>query len=172
MTFLFELDGNILLWIQENLRNPFLTAFFRTVTHLGDNGLIWILITAFLLIFKKTRTIGILCGMALIGSLLVNNVILKQMIARIRPYEVIPDLHILIERQKDFSFPSAHTGSSFAAAVILYKGLPKRYGIPALILAGLIAISRLYVGVHYPTDIIGGAVTGVLIALGIRKGFK
>lgn len=169
MTLLSWFDANVLLWIQDNLRNPVLTAFFKTITHLGDKGLIWILLTAFLLLFQKTKRIGILSGMALLGSLLINNVILKQLIARIRPYDVIPGLQLLIERQTDFSFPSGHAGSSFAAAVILYKELPKKYGIPALILAVLIAFSRLYVGVHYPTDIIGGAVTGILIALGIIR---
>lgn len=109
--------------------------------------------------------------MALIGSLLVNNLVLKNAVARIRPYEVITNLHILIEKQKDLSFPSGHTGSSFAAAVILYKELPKKIGVPALVFALFIAISRLYVGVHYPSDVIAGAVTGTLIALGIRRGY-
>lgn len=164
--FFKNLDGDILLWIQEFIRNPILTPFFKFITHLGDSGLIWIATSIALLIHKKTRKVGILCITALLGSLIVNNLILKNIVARIRPYEVVNGLNLLIQKQVDLSFPSGHTGASFAAAVTIYQCLnKKRYGIIALILAFLIGFSRLYVGVHYPTDVLTGLFTGTLISI-------
>lgn len=160
-----NLDGSILLWIQEFIRCDLLTPFFKVVTHLGDHGQLWILLTAVLLCYKKTRKAGAACTFSLLLSLLVNNVILKPLVDRTRPYEVVQGLTLLIEKQKDASFPSGHTASSFAAAVVMFVMLPKRYGIPALILAFLIGVSRLYVGVHYPTDVLCGLLSGTLLAL-------
>lgn len=169
-------DAQILLWIQENVRNALLTPIMKFITHLGDSGWIWIALTVFCLIIAKTRKTGFLLTFSLLGSLLVNNMILKNLVARTRPYEVVEGLERLIEAQKDLSFPSGHTGSSFAAAVIIFCMCPRKYGIPALVLAILIAVSRLYVGVHYPTDVLAGAVTGTLIACLIfcfyKKKFK
>lgn len=166
---LLTLDGNILLWIQEYIRNDVLTPIMRFITTLGDAGAIWIVLALVLLCFKKTRKIGLLVGASLIGSLLVNNIVLKNLIGRIRPYEVISELQILIDKPLEYSFPSGHTGSSFAAGVTLFLCCPKKYGVPALVLAFLIAVSRLYVGVHYPTDVLGGMLTGTLIALFVCK---
>ena len=98
-----------------------------------------------------------------------NNLLLKNLVARTRPYEVIDGLQLLVSRAVDLSFPSGHAASSFAAAVVMAKLLPKRYGIAALILAGLIAFSRLYVGIHYPTDVLFGAVSGCLIGWLVAK---
>lgn len=166
---LMQLEGSVLLWIQEYVRNDFLTPLMIFITTLGDAGMIWIGIAIVLLCFKKTRNVGLLVGFSLIGSLVVNNIILKNLVARIRPYEVVEGLRILIEKPGEFSFPSGHTGSSFAAGVILFLACPKKYGIPALVLAFLISISRMYVGVHYPTDVLGGMVTGTIIAVCIWK---
>lgn len=165
MEWLLELDGQILLWIQEYLRTPILTAFFTKFTLLGDHGLIWIVLGLVLLIPKKTRKAGVLVLASLLGSLLINNLLLKNIVARTRPYEVIDGLKLLIAPQWDYSFPSGHAGSSFAAAMAMFLKLPRRYGIPALIGAALIAVSRLYVGVHYPTDVLVGTLTGILIAV-------
>lgn len=164
--FLINIDGNILLWIQEFLRNSLFTPIFVTITHLGDGGAIWIIISLLLLIFKKTRRMGALCIAALLGSLIVNNLILKNLVARIRPYEVIDGLNLLIEKQKDLSFPSGHSGASFAAAVTIFQCIKnKKIGIIAIIFASLIAFSRLYVGVHYPTDVLVGIITGTFISI-------
>ncbi|MDD3204382.1 MAG: phosphatase PAP2 family protein [Lachnospiraceae bacterium] len=171
LELLMELDSNILLWIQEVLRNPICDPIFIFITSLGNMGALWILISCILLIFKKTRRIGMMSLLALLGSLIVNNLIIKNLVARTRPYELITGLQLLIARATDFSFPSGHTGSSFASAVILYKELPKKYGILALILATLIAFSRLYIGIHYPSDVICGALSGILIALFVRKAY-
>lgn len=168
---LVQLEESILLWIQEVIRTPYLTPFFIFVTRLGDSGMIWIIISCILLAFQKTRKVGAIALVALAGSYLVNNLVLKNMIARTRPYEMIPELGRLIEKQSDYSFPSGHTGSSFAAAVVYYKELPKKYGFPLMFLAIAIAFSRLYLGVHYPSDVIIGAATGSIIAIIVRKCF-
>ena len=89
METFFQIDGNILLWIQEHIRNPILDPVFEGITHLGDAGIFWILLTAALLCFRKTRKAGIVSAAALIGSLLVNNVCLKNWVGRVRPYEVV-----------------------------------------------------------------------------------
>ena len=163
---LLNLDGNILLFIQEYIRNPILNPIVAFITSLGNEGMIWILLTLLLLIPKKTRKIGVMSALALLGSLLINNMLIKNLVARPRPYTRLEDLMILVPEPGEFSFPSGHASSSFAAAVVLFRQLPKKFGTPALTLAVLIGLSRLYVGVHYPTDVLAGAVTGTLIAIG------
>lgn len=165
LTALLSLDSNILLWIQENLRSDLLTPFFRFITTSGNDGLIWIAITCFLLAFKKTRKTGIMCALALIFSLVFTNFLIKPLVARIRPYDVMDALSILIEKPHDFSFPSGHSSAAFATAWVMFRSLPKRLGIPAIIYAVLMAFSRLYFGVHYPSDVVGGIVLGVLYAV-------
>ena len=154
----------ILLYIQEEIRKPILTPFFSMVTKLGDSGMIWILIAAILLIPEKTRKIGYMMLLSLFGSLVINNLILKNLVGRARPYEMIQDLLPLIAKPADYAFPSGHTASSFAAAGVLYRKLSKRFGVPALILATLIGFSRLYLGVHYPSDVLCGIISGVGIS--------
>lgn len=165
----FQLDGNILLWIQEYIRNDFLTPIFKFITSLGDEGYVWIAIAIMLLFVKNYRKVGLMVGASLLGSLVFNNMLIKNIVARPRPYRMIETLTILIPEPGEYSFPSGHTSSSFAAGVVLYLMLPKKYGIPAMILAFLIGISRLYVGVHYPTDVLGGMVMGTLIAVAVVK---
>ncbi|MDD6304870.1 MAG: phosphatase PAP2 family protein [Lachnospiraceae bacterium] len=169
LQYLMEMEQNILLFVQNNIRNDFLDPIVIFITKLGNGGAIWLLLAVALLCFKKTRKTGVLVLVALAGSLLINNMILKNLVARTRPYDVIPGLTSLIGAQGDFSFPSGHTGSSFAAAVVLFCRLPKKYGIPAMILAVLISLSRIYVGVHYPTDVLAGALIGTGIAIALCK---
>lgn len=158
---LSELEGGILLFIQECVRNPVFDPFFTTVTKLGNAGFIWIVLSVLLLIPKQTREIGFMSILALLGSLLLNNLILKNLVERTRPYDIINQLEPLVEKQKDYSFPSGHTGSSFAAATVLYRNLPKKAGAWAMLLAVLIGVSRLYVGVHYPSDVLFGMLSGI-----------
>ncbi len=159
--FLLQIDGNILLFIQEHIRQEWMDGFWITVTHLGDGGICWLILAFALLIPKQTRKAGIAALIGLAVGALITNVTLKNIVARTRPYEVIQGLSLLIERQHDFSFPSGHTCASFSAACALYLTLPRRWGIVCLALASLIALSRLYVGVHYPSDVLGGLLVGI-----------
>ena len=97
-------------------------------------------------------------------GLLVTNLVLKNWVARVRPYELIQGLNCLVGPQDDFSFPSGHTTNSLACAWVLFRRAPRKWGVTALVAAILISLSRLYVGVHYPTDVFGGAVIGICSA--------
>ncbi len=163
--WLYELDVNILLFIQEHLRFDFLTPILKFLTMLGDHGMLWIGIALLLVLVKRTRPIGATAGASLAINALLVNVFLKNIVARTRPYEVIDGLTRLVGEQSDFSFPSGHTSSAFSVAVVMFMLMPKKYGVPALIVATLIAYSRLYVGVHYPSDVIGGLIVGILAAV-------
>lgn len=156
------MDGNILLWIQEHLRGDVLTPVMQFLTHLGDTAFIWIGMAAVFFLYRRTRGTGIQVLGALLLSLVVNNMILKNLVARVRPYEAVEGLIRIIEKQPDWSFPSGHASSSFAAATVIWLN-HRKTGWPALVLAGLIAFSRMYVGVHYPTDVLAGAAVGVLM---------
>ena len=160
-------DLPILDWIASNLWCGFLDAVMPVITLLGDAGIFWILVAVVKLFIPKYRRIGLAMGAALLIGLLVCNVTMKPLFARIRPYDyqlqhfgkTIP---LLIEAQHDFSFPSGHTLASFEAATVLMLN-QKKLGIPALILASLIAFSRLYLYVHYPTDVLVSLVLGIFI---------
>ena len=162
---LSQLDGQTLLFIQDHLRFEELNPFMIRFTNLGEFGLIWIIITVLLLIPKKSRRAGICSALALVASLCVTNFFLKNYVARVRPYEVVEGLTSLLGPVGEWSFPSGHASSGFAPAAAIYKSRPKRVGVPCIILAALLAWSRLYVGVHYPSDVIGGAIIGVLLGL-------
>ena len=169
----------ILEWIAANLWCPFLNAVMPVITLLGDAGIFWIAIAVVLMFFPKTRKIGFGMGAALLMGLVICNIMLKPMIARIRPYDYQLEhfgvtIKLLIDAQHDFSFPSGHTIASFeAATVILLHN--KKFGIPAMVLACLIAFSRLYLYVHYPTDVIASVILGIGLAyLGkflVQKGY-
>ena len=163
--YIANAEQNILLWLQNNMRNDILNHIMKLITSLGNGGIIWIIVALVLLIPKKTRKTGIMVISGLLLSFLVNNIILKNLVARTRPYDMITGLTSLVGIQSDYSFPSGHAASSFVAAVIMVKSLPKKYGIPALTLAFLISFSRLYVGVHYPSDVIAGALISTAIGL-------
>ncbi len=169
MDFLMQLDQNfidvnLLLFIQEYLRFDWMTPIWKLITWLGDAGWFWIALSVILLIPKKTRKIGATALISLLIGALITNVALKNLVARTRPYEVIDGLILLVDPQHDFSFPSGHSCASFAAAMVFYKMLPHKYGIPAVVLATLIALSRLYVGVHYPSDVAAGILIGIFSA--------
>lgn len=163
LQFITELDGRILLFIQEYLRFEWLNPIVLFLTRLGDAGVIWILLAAVFLIQKKYQKTGISMAIALLLGLLATNVLLKNWVCRPRPYVTIPGLDALVTAG-DWSFPSGHSTSSMAAAVVIFCRTPRKIGIPAMILGVLICLSRLYVGVHYPSDVICGALIGVLAA--------
>lgn len=156
-----NLDGEILLQIQQHLRTDMLTPFMKIVTFLGNGGWFWILCAVVLLAIPKTRKTGYAAVLSLIFGVIVTNLLLKNIVARPRPFAEIEALIPLIAKPTDFSFPSGHTTASFAVALVMLRMLPKKIGIPAVVLAALVAFSRLYLGVHYPTDVL----VGFLVAL-------
>lgn len=160
-----QFEASIILWIQENLRGV-MDGLWLFITHLGDDGILWIILGIVLLFWKKTRPIGFTMLLSLLFDFLMINVTLKDLIARPRPFVVNEAITPLITDVSPYrSFPSGHSGGSFAAMFALYKWVPKKIGIPALILAALVALSRLYVGVHYPTDILAGCVIGFMCSV-------
>lgn len=164
MEALIDLDLRILYFIQENLRTPLGDLVMRFITSLGDGGWFWIALTLALCIVKKTRRAGFTAAIALIVGALLTNILLKNAVARIRPYDLWTALQPIVERPKDYSFPSGHTTASMAATLTYCKTLPQKASIPLLLLGISISLSRLYVGVHYPTDILGGLLVAAVAA--------
>ena len=168
-------DLPILNWIQAHLQSTVLDFIMPYITILGDAGIFWIACAVILMLIPKHRKAGFSMGIALIFGVVVCNMILKPLVGRIRPYNYNLEVlklqwqdflvhgKLLVETPHDFSFPSGHTIASFEASVALYKN-NKRLGIPALILASLISFSRMYLYVHYPTDVICSVILGTAFA--------
>ena len=163
----FSFDFPILDWIQANIANDFLDTFMPIITAFGNGGIFWMACAAVMLIFPKTRKTGLAMGIALVLGLIFCNFLLKPLVNRPRPFKVLEDMGIivqlLIKEPGPHSFPSGHTIASFEAGVAMLLG-NKKLGIPAFILAILIAFSRLYLYVHYPTDVIASIILGTLFA--------
>ena len=143
------------------LHSPALDAVMLFFTHLGDSGFVWAVLTAVLLTFRKTRRVGCVLAAALIFDAVLCNLLLKPLAARVRPCDILTDVQLLIPHPDDFSFPSGHTAASFASVAALWLAGKKRWALAALPVGVLIAFSRMYLCVHYPTDILGGVVLGV-----------
>ena len=158
------IDLSILDWIQNHLRCGLLDKIVPVITMLGEAGWIWILLALCLLIPRKTRKYGLAVSLALVLDLLLCNVLLKPLVARPRPYTHRPDIVLLVKKLRDYSFPSGHAAASFAAASALAFSR-WRHWRPAMVLAVLISLSRLYLYVHYPSDVLCGALLGTLCGL-------
>lgn len=155
MNFEFSILNSI-----QNLRTPLLDIVMTFITKLGNMGIIWIIIGIFFLMQKnkKNKLIGTKLLLSLIISTILGSLILKPIIARKRP-SWIHNIDLLIKNPRDFSFPSGHTYSGFASATAVFR--KKRFlGTILYILAFLIAFSRMYLYVHFPTDIIAGIILG------------
>ena len=164
-----KFDLPILDWIQATMQSDFLDFIMPIITVLGDAGIFWMACAVVLLFIPKYRKVGLGMGFAMMMGLLVCNMTLKPLVARIRPYDYQWQVYgreilLLIEKQHDFSFPSGHTIASVEACTVLMLG-DKKLGIPATILAILIAFSRLYLYVHYPTDVITSVLLGTLFGI-------
>ena len=163
--FFTNVDLSILLWIQDNLRSEYATALMYHVTSMGS---IVLSVMAWYFIIKGGRSEKI-AGIAVLTSCVLEiaivNGVLKNLIARPRPFvtfdEVVPLANILSEH----SFPSGHTALVFSMAFVIYKLFPAIYGNVALVIACLVGFSRVYLGVHYPSDVIAGVIIGWFVSL-------
>ncbi len=164
----------ILMWFQ-SLRNPLCSAIAVPLGAAAAHGELFIVLTLLLLLYKPTRKVGLVCATSLLLDLLTVNILIKPCVARIRPYDLSAALTALGALQHDFSFPSGHTAVAFAFAAPISL-LGQKAHLSALTLAAIVGLSRLYLGVHYPTDVLAGAVIGTccgLFALLLwKKAFK
>ena len=166
-------DKAIFQWVEKVFDysiSSVITPVLVFLTNLGDSGILWIALGLILLIFRKTRKAGITVLCALVVMMVCNNFVLKNLFARTRPFnlDVWRDWFVypeLVKRPSSYSFPSGHSSSGFAAATALCVSKKARFIVPGFLLASLIAFSRIYVHVHYPTDVIFGALFGALYGL-------
>lgn len=171
-------DHSVFQWIQDNIWCGFLDKLMPIITILGEGGWFWIVLAVIFLFMKKYRKTGISMAFALIVMILLNDLLLKNILARPRPFnfEAFADLYarfpivdgkpeLLVHRPSSFSFPSGHTSSSFAAAMAIMLNKKWKVGVPACILAVLVGFSRNYLMVHYPTDVLFGALLGIVYAI-------
>lgn len=147
----------------QNLHNPLLDSIMVFLSTIANSGEVWIVIGILLLIFKKSRKTGVVVLLSLLFMLVTSNIVLKNVVMRDRPCWIDQTVQLLIDIPKDYSFPSGHTMAGFASATSIFF-YHKRLGIAAYVLASSIAFSRLYLFVHFPTDILGGLIIGIALA--------
>lgn len=157
-------DFAILDFIQANMRSPILDSVMPFITHLGAGGILWIIFAIVLMCMKKYRRDGFTIAAALILCFIFCNVLIKNIVARTRPFDINTMIEPLVRLPSDFSFPSGHTTAVFATAAALLLCKNRLLGIPVLILAVLIAFSRLYLYVHFPSDVLAGMILGTALA--------
>ena len=169
MSALIRLDWAALNWIYAACRNPILDCVMPKLTALGNDGAIWIALGLALLPFRRFRRLGAVLLVGLAAGALIGNGVLKNVVARPRPCWLNP-VPLLIPVPTDYSFPSGHALSSFLAATVLTRA-HRRFGYLALPLALLIAFSRLYLYVHFPSDVLFGALLGALLGWVVSRNF-
>lgn len=166
--FINSLDKEIMFFISENFKSDFCDKIMPIITSIGNKGFVWIVISIILFFQEKTRKYSYMMITSLLGSLIIGNIILKLTIRRPRPFDVFNYIELLIKKPLDFSFPSGHTMTAFACSFIIYS-FNKKLGFISFVLALLIAYSRVYLFVHFPSDIIAGAIIGIIIAYLSKK---
>lgn len=159
-----QFDYSILVMISDHLRGGLSDTVWTVITSLGNGGAIWIVLAVVLLFFRKTRRAGAAMLVALLIGLLIGNVLIKEWVMRPRPFVTHADLIALVDPVDQWSFPSGHTLSSFAAATALCF-FHRKSGLLACLVAAMIGFSRLYACVHYPTDVLAGMLIGILCGL-------
>ena len=176
--FITNIDFSILYWIQDNLRNSFMDFVMPLFSNLQDGGLIWISIAVVMLFFKRTRYCGIAVLFAMGIDTLITEYGIKNIVCRVRPCNLVDDVNMLVEKPTSYSFPSNHSASAFAGAVAVMLTIKKKaWTIPAFVFSGIIAFSRMYVFVHFPSDVFAGILLGSTIAVLVcylmkKTGFK
>ena len=153
----------------QTIHTPLLDNIMTFFTRFGDKGIFTIILCIVLLIIPRTRRIGLCVTVAALLDFLVINVILKNLISRIRPFDVNTAVDLLVVRPDDYSFPSGHSGVMFAAVGALFATVEKKWWIPVLVLGLIVVFSRLYLYVHYPTDVIAGMIAGFICGIAGAK---
>ena len=187
-----QFDGNLLIGIQHALNADWLTPIMKSITMLGEDGIFWILVCLVLLLFKRTRRLGVICSLSLLCTFIVCNLCLKPAVDRVRPWITFQLVNPMLPPPGDASFPSGHSANSMGPAWAMFLAtMPVRmaggrsydkvrclgwkgegvsphtmhkFGIAAVVLAVLIGISRLYLGMHYPSDVVCGLLIGMIVA--------
>ena len=176
--FITNIDFSILYWIQDNLRNSFMDFVMPLFSNLQDGGLIWISIAVVMLFFKRTRYCGIAVLFAMGIDTLITEYGIKNVVCRVRPCNLVDDVNMLVKKPTSYSFPSNHSASAFAGAVAVMLTIKKKaWTIPAFVFSGIIAFSRMYVFVHFPSDVFAGILLGSTVAVLVcylmkKTGFK
>ena len=160
-----------ILYALQEIHNPVLDKVMLFITSLGDDGILWLAIGVICLFFKKHRKMGLQLLLSMLCTFVLGNLILKNIFARPRPCDIDTAVTLLLSRPHGHSFPSGHSINSMVAAVALFLN-NKKIGIPAVITAALIGFSRMYLFVHFPTDVLGGFLIAVLVALAVDYGFR
>lgn len=187
MDAITQLDGQLLIGIQQALNADWLTPIMKVITAFGEYGIFWILVCLVLLAFKKTRRIGIICTLSLALTFILCNGVIKPLVDRERPFESFSAVQPFLPHPGDSSFPSGHTANAMGPAWGMFMGSRDRYapmgwqgeGIPAstvhkwsvvaIVLALLIGLSRMYLGMHYPSDVLAALLVGMLAATVVCK---
>ena len=159
-----QMDESLMRIVQSRCRNRVSNFFMIVMTYLGG-GVIWCVWAGFLCGHPATRQLGICCYVSFWSAWLISSQILKRVFGRPRAYDAMQDVVPLVPRPKDLAFPSTHAADAFSVAVLLLLTRPAAEGCIAMLLAVLTAYSRIHVGVHYLTDVLGGAVFGSLCAV-------
>ena len=161
-----QLDEQALVWIAEHVRCAVLDPFMELYTQLGNTGMLFIALGVLMLLFKPTRRAGLSALCAMLIGLVVVNLTIKPLVSRPRPWLAIEDFVSLVPEHDPNSFPSGHTNAAFAFALAVWACAPKKWmKAAAVVMAAVMGLSRLYVGVHFPSDVLAGAAIGSLCGL-------